>query len=134
MDEQNPQSIPETNGEDQKTAEKDSASKETFAETVVQPAQPAQPLPSDGFVCGLIAVILCVCCCGGGIVSPILAIVSLVQRSKYIKAGGENSGKVVAGLILSIIALVIFAVAVVPSIIVNIATGFAAFSEILGAA
>ena len=82
-------------------------------------------LPPDGFVCGLISLIL-TCCCGGcfscvnlastmlsflSVIPPavalVLAIVSLIQRSKYLKANGEKTARVTAALILSIISLVI---------------------------
>ncbi len=97
-------------------------------------AQPAstQPvsLPSNGFVCGLVSLILTVCCAGFGIVSPILAIISLVQHSKYLKAGGEKNSKETAGMIMAIIALVIYGLGLISSVIAGVAGGLGVISEI----
>ncbi len=92
---------------------------------------------ANGFIFGLISIIL-TCCCScipfaGWLVlvaALVFAIISLVQSKKYKKAGLPSNGQVVAGKVLSIISIVINGVNILGTVVTIVMYGFSYVAQI----
>ncbi len=92
---------------------------------------------ANGFIFGLISIIL-TCCCScipfaGWLVlvaALVFAIISLVQSKKYKKAGLPSNGQLVAGKVLSIISIVINAINILVTVVTIVMYGFTYLMQI----
>ena len=81
---------------------------------------PAEKGGTAPLVLGIIALVICLLCGGLTLVSLILAIIAIAQAGKYAKTHAVVPGKVKAGKILGIIALILSILTIVVNIVLSV--------------